>query len=78
MLGLGALVHWWRSLFAGAAAVVVGVLLLLAEPLASVNAWYLIGSLGLVLMAAVVFLERRRQQIPAWFDGLRERLETWV
>jgi hypothetical protein len=45
VLGAGALLHWWRSLFAGAAAIVVAVLILLAEPLAAVNAWYLIGGL---------------------------------
>jgi hypothetical protein len=26
----------------------------------------------------VVFLERRRQQIPVWFDGWRQQLETWA
>jgi hypothetical protein len=78
IVGLGAMVRWWRSLFAGAGAVVVAVLILLAEPLASVNTWYLVGSLGLVLMGGVVFLERRRQQIQAWFDGWRQQLETWA
>jgi hypothetical protein len=51
---------------------------LLAEPLAAVNTWYLIGSLGLLLMVAVVFLERRRQQIPEWINQWRDRLETWA
>jgi hypothetical protein len=78
VLGLGAVCHWWRSLFAGAAGVVIAVLILLAEPLATVNTWYLVGGLGLLLMGGVVLLERRRQQIPAWFEGWRERLEAWT
>jgi hypothetical protein len=78
VLGLGALAHWWRSLFAGAGAVVVAVLILLAEPLKSVDTWYLIGSIGMLMIAGVVFLERRRQQIPTWLDGWRERLESWA
>jgi len=29
-------------------------------------------------MGGVVFLKRRRQQIPALFDGWRQQLETWA
>ena len=32
----------------------------------------------MVLIAGVVFLERRRQQIPLWVEGFRERLEAWA
>jgi hypothetical protein len=78
VLGLGALVHWWRSLFGGAGAVVLAVLVLLVEPLKSIDTWYLIGSIGMLMIAGVVFLERRRQQIPIWLDGWRERLENWA
>jgi hypothetical protein len=78
VLGLGAVLHWWRSLLGGTAAVVMAVLIMLAEPLAHVDAWYLVGSIGLLLIAGVVFLERRRQQIPVWLDGWRERLEAWA
>jgi hypothetical protein len=78
VLGIGAVLHWWRSLFAGAAAAASGVLILLAEPLAAVNTWYLIGGLGLLLIGGVVLLERRRQQIPTLVEGWREHLETWA
>jgi hypothetical protein len=78
VLGLGALLHWWRSLFSGAGAVVIAVLVLLVEPLKSIDTWYLIGSIGMLMIAGVVFLERRRQQIPIWLDGWRERLESWA
>jgi hypothetical protein len=71
-------VHWWRALFGGAGAAIVAVLILGGEPLQSVNTWYLIASLGLLMIGAVAFLERRRQHLPVWRDAWRERFETWA
>ena len=33
--------------------------------------------IGLVLIGAVIWIERQRQKIPLWLEGLRARLETW-
>jgi hypothetical protein len=74
---LGAALHWRRSFFAGALALVVDVGILLADPLWALNTWHLVAVIGLAMIATVVFIEQRRQQIPLWLDEWRLRLETW-
>jgi preprotein translocase subunit SecY len=77
LLGLGAVLHWRRSFLAGALAVVADVAILLADPLRSINTWYLVAISGLAMIALVVFVERQRQRIPVWLGAWRQRLETW-
>ena len=76
-LGLGAALRWKRTFFAAALAIVVDVAILLADPIRATNTWYLLGTVGTLLIAFVVFLERRRQQIPLWIEDWRKRLEDW-
>jgi hypothetical protein len=77
LLGAGAALRWTRTFFAAAAALVIAVLILIADPLKSLNVVYLVLLLGCVMIALVVILEQRRQQIPLWLDDVRLRLETW-
>jgi hypothetical protein len=77
LFGLAAVVHWRRSFFAGALALVLDVGILLADPLRSLNTWYLVAVIGLTMIAAVIFIEQRRQQIPFWLHDWRQRLENW-
>jgi hypothetical protein len=77
VLSIGATLHWRRSFFCGAIAVVLDVLILLADPLRSLNTWYLVAIIGLAMISAVVFIEQRRQRIPFWLNTWRQRLEAW-
>jgi len=77
LLGLGAMLRWRYTFFAGAFALIVGVGILLVDPLRALNTWYLVALIGLVLIGAVIWIERQRQKIPFWLDDLRARLETW-
>lgn len=77
LLGLGSVLRWKRTFFAGGFCLVVDVCILLADPLRAVNTWYLVAMLGLAMIGTVVFIEQRRQQIPVWADEWRQRLETW-
>jgi hypothetical protein len=77
LLGLGAVLHWRRTFFAGALALVADVAILLADPLRAINTWYLVAVVGLAMIALVIFVERQRQRIPVWLGEWRQRLETW-
>ena len=77
LLGLGAILRWRYTFFAGALALIVDVGILLVDPLRALNTWYLVALIGLVLIGAVIWIERQRQKIPFWLDDLRARLETW-
>jgi hypothetical protein len=77
LLALGAVLRWRNTFFAGAAALVVDVGILLIDPLKALNTWYLVALIGLVLIGAVIWIERQRQKIPLWLEDLRARLERW-
>ena len=77
LLALGAMLRWRNTFFAGALALVIDVGILLADPLRALNTWYLVALIGLVLIGAVIWIERQRQKIPLWLDELRDRLEAW-
>ena len=77
LFALGAALHWRRSFFGGAVGIVTGVLVLLVEPMRTMNTWYLVLIIGVIMLAAVGFIEQRRRQIPAWVNEWRVRLETW-
>jgi preprotein translocase subunit SecY len=69
--------HWRRTFFAGALALVADVAILLVDPLRAINTWYLVAVVGLAMIALVIFVERQRQRIPVWLGEWRQRLETW-
>jgi hypothetical protein len=77
VFGSGAVVHWRRSFLAGALAIVLDVVILLADPLRALNTWYLVAVIGLAMIAAVILIERQRQRIPFWVHEWRLRLESW-
>jgi hypothetical protein len=77
LLGLGAVLRWRYTFFAAAVALVLDVGILLVDPLKSLNTWYLVALIGLTLIGAVIWIERQRQKIPTWIEGLRARLEQW-
>lgn len=77
LFGLGAMLRWTKLFFGGAIVLVADVGILLADPLRSMNTWYLAAIVGLLMVALVVFVEQKRKQIPAWLDEWRARLETW-
>jgi hypothetical protein len=77
ILALGAVLRWRYTFFAGALALVADVLILLADPLRALNTWYLVALIGLILIGAVIWIERQRQQIPLWLEAWRARLEHW-
>ncbi len=76
-LALGAVLRWRYTFFAGAVTLVADVLILLADPLKALNTWYLVALIGLILIGAVIWIERQRQQIPLWLETWRGRLENW-
>jgi hypothetical protein len=78
VVGLGATMHWKRSLFGGSAAMIADIGLLLADPLRAMNTWYLMAIVGLTIITLVVFLEQRRNEITHWVDDWRTRLESWT
>ena len=39
--------------------------------------WIAVALIGLTLIGAVIWIERQRQKIPTWIEGLRVRLEQW-
>ncbi len=41
------------------------------------NTWYLIAIVGFTMIALVIVIEQRRQQIPIWLGAWRTRLEEW-
>jgi hypothetical protein len=77
LLCIGAALRWTRTFFVAGAALVLAVLILVAEPLQSLNIVYLVLLIGCAMIGLVVFLEQRRQQIPLWLDEVRLRLEAW-
>ncbi len=77
ILAYGAALRWTNTFFAGGAAIVAGTLIVMAGPLSDLSVVYLILLIGCAMIAAVVFLEQRRREIPLWIDEVRVRLETW-
>jgi hypothetical protein len=77
ILALGAVLRWRYTFFLGAVALVADVIILLADPLRALNTWYLVALIGLMLIGAVIWIERQRQQIPLWLEAWRVRLEHW-
>jgi hypothetical protein len=77
VLGLGAVLHWRRSFLAGMAALILDVAILLVDPMRALNTWYLAAVIGLAMIAAVIFIEQRRKQIPFWLNEWHQRLEAW-
>ncbi|MBI2954702.1 MAG: hypothetical protein HYY30_10335 [Chloroflexi bacterium] len=77
LLGVGAMLRWKRTFFASALALVLDVFILLVDPVRALNTWYLVGTLGPVMIGIVVFVEQRRQRIPLWIEDWRQRLEEW-
>jgi hypothetical protein len=78
VFGAGAVLRWKKPFFAGAAALIVDVGILLANPVQTVNTWYVVGLIGFTMIGLVLFVEQRRQQIPLWVDQWRRQLETWA
>jgi peptidoglycan/LPS O-acetylase OafA/YrhL len=77
VLAFGAALRWTRTFFAGGAAIVAGMLIVVAEPLRNLSVVYLALLIGCAMIALVVFLEQRRRRIPLWIDEVRVGLETW-
>jgi preprotein translocase subunit SecY len=77
VLAFGAALRWTRTFFAGGAAIVAGMLIMVAEPLRNLSVVYLALLIGCAMIALVVFLEQRRRRIPLWIDEVRVGLETW-
>ncbi|MFN8515633.1 MAG: hypothetical protein U0841_24240 [Chloroflexia bacterium] len=74
---LGAALQWRRTFFGGGLGIVLAVALLLRDPIKSLNNWYLAALIGFIMIALVIFIEQRRQQIPIWLGEWRARLEAW-
>jgi hypothetical protein len=77
IFGLSAIVHWRIAFFAGISGTVVSIAVFLEQPLRSMNTWYLVLIIGVIMLIVVGFIERRRQEIPVWFGDWRKRLESW-
>ncbi|MFN8471220.1 MAG: hypothetical protein U0822_03295 [Anaerolineae bacterium] len=77
LLGVGVIFHWKRSFLGGALAIIVDVVVLLDDPVRATNTWYLVGIIGLLMIAIVLFIERQRQRLVASVRDWRRRLETW-
>jgi hypothetical protein len=77
VFGLGAILHWRRSFLAGMVALILDVAILLVDPIGALNTWYLAAVIGLAMIAAVIFIEQRRKQIPFWLNEWHQRLEAW-
>jgi hypothetical protein len=77
VLALGAALRWKRTFLWSINALVIDVLIMLADPIRAMNTWYLLAVTGTIMIAIVVFAEQRRQQIPGWMDEWRQRLESW-
>ncbi|MBI4491537.1 MAG: hypothetical protein HY690_01945 [Chloroflexi bacterium] len=77
LFSLGAVLHWKRPFFGGLLALVVDVGILLSDPIRATNTWYLLAIAGSAMIGLVLFVERKRTQIPLWIDDWRQRLETW-
>jgi hypothetical protein len=77
LLGLGAVLRWRYTFFLAALALIADLGILLVDPLKALNTWYLVALIGLTLIGGVIWIERQRQKIPTWIEGLRARLEQW-
>ncbi|MBN2502372.1 MAG: DUF2157 domain-containing protein [Anaerolineales bacterium] len=81
MLGLeGFLTIWWgsarrlrRFLYAGMVGVILATVGQLINSLQSINQWITFGIIGILLVVAAIFIERRLEQLKAW----QELLESW-
>ncbi len=80
----GLVIAWWgsarrqrRFLYSGVSAVVIAVVGQLIEPLLSVNAWIVLGSVGLLVFLIGLIVERRLEAVKQLSHELRERLEDW-
>ncbi|MFN8498684.1 MAG: hypothetical protein U0641_12600 [Anaerolineae bacterium] len=77
LLSVGVIFHWKRSFLAGTLAIVVDIVVLLDDPVRATNTWYLVGIIGLLMIAIVLFIERQRQRLLTTVRDWRHRLETW-
>jgi hypothetical protein len=78
VFGLSAIVHWRNAFFAGIAGTVISVGVFLEQPVRSMNTWYLVLAIGIVMLIIVGFIERRRREIPFWIEDWRKRMESWT
>jgi hypothetical protein len=78
MFALGASLHWKKLFFAGAAALITDVFIMLADPVRAMNTWYLVALIGFVMIGLVLLAEKRRREIPIWFDQWRQRMDSWA
>jgi hypothetical protein len=74
---LGAALRWRRTFSAGLLGAACAAVILIAEPLRAVDTWYVLASAGLVLIAVVLLLERRRQHLERWLGSWRQAVEAW-
>jgi hypothetical protein len=77
LFGLGAVLRWRRTFLGGAIGVVLAVAILLVDQARSLHAMYIAAIIGFTMIALVIFIEQRRQQIPVWLGEWRARLEEW-
>ena len=80
----GLVIVWWgsarrqrRFLYSGVGAVVIAVVGQLIEPLLSVNAWIVLGSVGLLVFLIGLIVERRLEAVRQLSQEWQERLEDW-
>ena len=80
----GLAIAWWgsarrqrRFLYSGVSAVVIAVVGQLIEPLLSVNAWVVLGGVGLLVFLIGLTVERRLETVKQLSQDWRERLEDW-
>jgi hypothetical protein len=78
VIGLGMALHWKRPFFGGSAVMVADVLIMLANPVRSMNTWYLVALIGFLMIGLVLFIEQRRRDIPLWVEQWRHQLEAWA
>ncbi len=77
LFALGAVLRWKRTFLWSINALVIDVLILLADPVKAMNTWYLVGITGVIMIGLVLFAEQRRQQIPGWINEWRQQIDNW-
>ena len=69
----GVALQWKRPFFAGIAAFLANLLLLLTEPEGSVVQWVAFGGLGVVMMVVGLWAEQHRSSLTRWW----QLIERW-